>query len=361
MITLPILHTQTRVLLLSTVHPPNDPRIVGKIAPTLAAKYAVFHPNLPFFKHLIWRILCVHPLALWQFLRIRPHIVHIFVAELLPLSFAFEWLGAKVIYEVQENLYKKIPTKTYNRARLFRWLFGYFDQRARHNFYCIFTEKAYLKEYTQLAQPYAVVQNFADLKWTSLPLPSPTLPAFFYAGVISLERSFDVIVEALALLAVGYPNVKMHLFGRLNVSAAQLEQLPHYHSVKGNLVFYGYVPQQVAFAQAQGTLAGIALLKPIGDYPDSYPTKLFDYMALGLPVVTSDFALYQQIVEQHQCGFCIAPDNAAALAKTLTWLIENHSEAQEMGKRGRQAVENEYNWQLEAQELLRFYQQVGGN
>ena len=353
-----VLPFQTRVLLLSTVHPPNDPRIVGKIAPALAAQYAVFHPHLPFFKHLVWRILCVHPLALWHFLKIKPQIVHIFVAELLPLAFVFEWLGVKVIYEVQENLYKKIPTKTYNRARLFRWLFGYFDQRARQHFYCIFTEKAYLKEYTQLTKPHAVVQNFADLKWTSLPLPRATSPDFFYAGVVSLERSIGVIVEALAIVAVAYPSVKMHLFGRLNLSAGQLAELPHYQLVKNNLVFYGYVPQQVAFAKAQSTLAGIALLKPIGDYPDSYPTKLFDYMALGLPVVTSDFPLYQQIVEQHQCGFCIAPDNAAELAKTLIWLIENPNEAQKMGQRGRQAVDNEYNWQTEAQKLRRFYQQI---
>ena len=58
----------------------------------------------------LWqRLLLTHPLALWYFLRFRPHIVHIFVAELLPLAFIFRWLGAEVIYEVQENLYKKIP------------------------------------------------------------------------------------------------------------------------------------------------------------------------------------------------------------------------------------------------------------
>ena len=44
--------------------------------------------------------------------------------------------------------------------------------------------------------------------------------------------------------------------------------------------------------------AGLALLKPVGDYPDSYTTKLFEYMALGLPVITSDFPLYRDVVER---------------------------------------------------------------
>jgi glycosyltransferase involved in cell wall biosynthesis len=352
------LHPQPRVLLLSTVHPPNDPRIAGKIAPALATHYDVCWQPLPFFKYLVWRLLLVHPMALWQFIKIRPQIVHIFVAELLPLAFVFRCLGAKVVYEVQENLYKKMAFKTHNKGWLFQYFFRFFDHQARRFFYCVFTEKAYLNEYQNLAKPHAIIQNFADLTWTTLPLPNPNSPTFFYAGVISLERSLDTIINALALLKSTYPDLKMHLFGKLNLTQTQLEQLPHYAAVRQHLVFHGYVSQRVAFAHAQSAVAGIALLKPIGDYPDSYPTKLFDYMALGLPVVTSNFELYQQIVETQRCGFCIAPDNASQLAETLKWLIEHPEEARNQGKRGRTAVEAMYNWPNEAQKLLDFYQKL---
>jgi glycosyltransferase involved in cell wall biosynthesis len=350
------LSSKPRILLLSTVHLASDPRIGSKIAPALATQYDVVWQPLPFYKHLLWRLVLVHPLALWQFLKYRPQVVHIFVAELLPLAFVFRSLGAKIVYEVQENLYKKFTTKTHNKGWLFERLFGFFDHQARRYFYCVFTENAYLQEYQNLSKPHVVVHNFADLSWTLLPAPNPAGPHFFYAGVLSLERALDTVVEAAHLLKAKYPALKIHLFGKLNLSQAQLFQLPHYQEVQQNLVFHGYVSQQVAFAYAQTSVAGVALLKPVGDYPDSYPTKLFDYMALGLPVVASNFKLYEQIVQQHQCGFCIDPHNAQALAHALTYLTEHPAEAKTMGENGRKAVVETYNWQQEAEKLRRFYE-----
>jgi hypothetical protein len=79
-----------RVLLLSTVHPPNDPRIMYKIAPSLAGRYEVFAAlpgagftgqsrgatsiQLPRFRHLVFRLLFSHPVVLWKCLQLRPQV-----------------------------------------------------------------------------------------------------------------------------------------------------------------------------------------------------------------------------------------------------------------------------------------------
>lgn len=359
-----------RVLLLSTVHPATDPRIVGKIAPSLAEHYEVkillpsqptpldsWYVRMPFFKTLLFRILLCHPLAFVEFLRFRPHIVHIFVAELLPLAFVFRWLGAEIIYEVQENLYKKIPFKSYNRGWVFERLFRYFDQKARHTFKLIFTEDAYLKEYQNITKPYAIIHNFASLHWLSAPLPVPDLthPTFFYAGVISYERAFDTMLKALVIVKKSYPNVRLRLFGHLRISEKTLQESLYYQAVKDNLVFYGYLPQKEVFRYTHDALSGIVLLKPVGDYADSYPTKLFDYMALGLPVITSDLPLLRAVVEAANCGFCVSPYDTEALATQMIWCIENPENLQKMGKNGRKAIVETYNWEQEKEKLLRLY------
>lgn len=362
--------TRLRVLLLSTVHPATDPRIVGKIARSLENDYKVYvllpeqppefdlwKPRMPFFKRVWMRFLVGYPLALAYFLRIRPAIVHIFVAELLPLAFVFRWLGADVIYEVQENLYKKIPLKSYNKGWVFERLFRYFDQKARRTFKLIFTEDAYLNEYQNLTKPYKVVHNFASSRWLSVPQSVPDVhqPTFFYAGVISYERAFDTMLGALAIVKKTYPNVCLRLFGHLRVAQQVLEESADYQLVKDNLVFYGYQPQEIAFKFIKGALAGIALLKPVGDYADSYPTKLFDYMALGLPVITSDLPLLRAVVEPNDCGFCVSPYDAETLAQRMIWCIENPENLQAMGKNGRQAVIETYNWDKAGEKLLKLY------
>ncbi|MPR33778.1 glycosyltransferase [Salmonirosea aquatica] len=369
-----------RVLLLSTVHPFADPRIVYKIAPALARRYEVMlalpgllspgqtgvrtSVKLPRFRQLLFRLLFCHPVVLWKCLRFRPDVVHIFVPELIPLAFVFRFFGARIVYEIQENLYKKFALKRYNNEFIFRYFFHLFDHLARRNFYCILTEDAYRDEYRKLRYPSAIIHNYAALPFLdSLPVPSKPLtdrPFFIYSGVISLERSFDILVAAVALLVKTCPEVQIHLFGPIRFSEGEMELLPHFKTIQPNLVFYGYTDQRVALAQAHKAIAGLALLKPVGDYPDSYTTKLFEYMALRIPVITSDFPLYQQVVEKHRCGFCVSPYDAPALAERMQELVADPAERQIMGERGREAVKNKYNWQSEERILMEYYRTILG-
>lgn len=367
----------TRVLVISTVHPATDPRIAYKIMPALSEEYEVFcalpEPiqhvagvvilKLPKSTRLIKRLVLSYPILLLHFLRIRPKIVHLFVPELIPLALLFRLLGAKVIYEIQENHYKKFALKRYNNAPIFQLLFQFFDGQARRYFHCIVTEDAYLEEYNDLQHKPVVIYNYPclsliDNNTKPINITTPPLPTFFYCGVISFERCFDVLIAALYnLKSQGYA-FKMLLFGPVLFSEKEANQLSNYGTVLPHLEFFGYTDLKKALAYTSGSLAGLALLKPVGDYMDSYTTKLFEYMAADLPVITSDFPLYKKIVEPAGCGFCISPHDSIQLSKKLAWLIQNPEQARAMGQRGRRAIENHYNWETEKIKLLKFYEVV---
>jgi glycosyltransferase involved in cell wall biosynthesis len=363
-----------RVLHVSTSHPPYDPRIVYKYGPALAELYEVHCaiPNadssvdsqvhfihLPYFKQVIYRFFITSPIILWKTWRLRPAIIHIYSPEFLPFAYFYKAMGSSVIYEVQENLYKKMHLKRHNRNWLLAKIFRLFDQLARRHFSLIFTEHGYLTTYTNLAKPHAVIYNYP---WLSFLKPfrrsdrKPSDPIeFFYIGWLSFERAIDTLLEGLAILKATYPDFKMHLFGRWLFIEADLVKIPAYQKVKENLIFYGYTNQTDALPFAARAVAGLALLKPIGDYPESYTTKMFEYMALGLPVITADFPLYRDVVETHRCGFCIDPTDPLALAEHLRYLITHPQEADQMGKYGQQAAERTYNWSTERTKLLNLY------
>lgn len=369
-----------RVMHISPAHPPTDPRIVHKQVPALAEQYDVICllPNaggqtlgrvrfigLPFFAWLGWRLLFVHPLILGHILRLRPAILHIYMPELLPVALLCRWFGVKIIYEVQENLRLKFDRKPRNNHRVFRWAFAFFDRQARRYCYHVFTEDSYLKTYSDLRLPCVVIHNYPDPAFfDAIPRPgtrSPPVndgPHLLYVGVVSVDRGLAVMIQAIALLKESYPAIRLHLFGRCAFDPAALRALPSYRHVRDNLTFYGHTDLKIAYADPKRYVAGLALLRPVGDYPDSFPTKLFEYMALGLPVITSDFPLYRSIVEPARCGYCVEPTNAAAVADCMMQVIDNPAEANAMGQRGRQAVEHSLNWQTEANQLLRFYQKI---
>jgi len=366
----------TRVLLISTVHPSTDSRIVYKIAPSLQRHYQVFcalphargglqgEPHLislPKFGRLLPRILFGHPIALIKCLRLRADIIHIFVPELIPLALVFHWAGAKVVYEVQENLFKKFAIKRYNNSLVFKKLFRFFDKLARRKFHCIFTDDAYLNEYHDLAKPFAVIHNYVSLpvmdalRHARIPGLRPEL---FYLGVVSMERCLDTMINAVAMLKRNYPDCHLHLFGPVRVDQKELEAIAGYLQAKDNITFHGYTDQKVALKYARQAVAGIALLKPVADYPDSFPTKLFEYMALQLPVITSDFPLYKRIVEDSESGFCISPYDPEALRHAMQCCISDNALRLQMGINGRKAAETCHNWASEEAKLLSFYHDI---
>ncbi|MEK6274461.1 MAG: glycosyltransferase family 4 protein [Actinomycetota bacterium] len=85
--------------------------------------------------------------------------------------------------------------------------------------------------------------------------------------------------------------------------------------------------------------ASDALLVPLSAHPtfaDFVPSKLFDFMAAGRPVILSARGEAARIVERAGGGVVVEPENPDALARGAKWLAEHPNEASEMGKRGQE-------------------------
>ena len=80
---------------------------------------------------------------------------------------------------------------------------------------------------------------------------------------------------------------------------------------------------------------GLALLQPIGQYVDVLPTKLFEYMSLGIPVVASDYPQCREVVQSAGCGLVVDPTDPLAIGAAITELAADPERAKAMGERGR--------------------------
>jgi glycosyltransferase involved in cell wall biosynthesis len=78
-------------------------------------------------------------------------------------------------------------------------------------------------------------------------------------------------------------------------------------------------------------------------------------MSAGLPVIASDFPLWRDIVAGNRCGLLVDPMSPRAIADAIVWMLDHPDEAQEMGRRGREAVIHRYSWEAEAQKLQALY------
>lgn len=87
-------------------------------------------------------------------------------------------------------------------------------------------------------------------------------------------------------------------------------------------------------------------------YNTTIPVKVFDSLACGRPVVSTNCKETAMILSSHNCGL-ISDFDARDFADKIIQLLLNREEAAEMGRNGRRIVEDIYNWNNMARKLIK--------
>ena len=119
--------------------------------------------------------------------------------------------------------------------------------------------------------------------------------------------------------------------------------------------FIGKINRQEVNELYGSARAGMVIYQPADNHYDAQPIKMFEFMAAGLPVVASNFPLWKEIVEGNACGICVNPQDADEVRTACMNLLNDPKKAQEMGLRGREAVETKYSWMSEEKKLVDLY------
>ena len=152
-----------------------------------------------------------------------------------------------------------------------------------------------------------------------------------FAGTHGIAQGLDSVLEAARLLE-GEARFAFVGDGPLKGS---LVELATERGVR-NVAFHAQVPLD---EMPPLLAASDALLVPLSGHPtfrDFVPSKLIDAMAVGRPVVLSAAGEAARIHELAGAGVVADPEDAEALARCVRWLQAHPTEAEEMGRRGRE-------------------------
>jgi len=129
-------------------------------------------------------------------------------------------------------------------------------------------------------------------------------------------------------------------------------------TIENNIKFYGRLDLTDGYALSRKCKVGLAVLKPIENYKYSYPTKIFEYMSIKLPIVTSNFKLYKDVVEAYNCGYCIDPFSSEDLANSIETIFKDKNLSIKMGENGFNLVNSKFNWEHQEKTLISYYKKV---
>lgn len=88
------------------------------------------------------------------------------------------------------------------------------------------------------------------------------------------------------------------------------------------------------------------------------PTKLFEYMAAGIPCVASNFPHVASVIKSTGCGILVPPENVEIFVESIVRLLNDPAEAYQMGIAGRAAFLERYNWESHAPKLQLLYEEL---
>lgn len=102
----------------------------------------------------------------------------------------------------------------------------------------------------------------------------------------------------------------------------------------------------------------MVLLYPVPNYVTSLPTKLFESLAVGTPVLAGNLEYLGGFVSKYEVGLCADSRDPKDIARKLEMMIADRQMRIRMGENGLKAVKKEFNWDESARRLLEVYHDV---
>lgn len=361
-----------KVCILTTVHPLTDTRIFHKQAKSLArVGYEVTlvarHDRdeivdgirvvaLPNPASRIQRMTKTAWHAYKLALKNNADIYHFHDPELIPIGLLLKLHGKRVIYDVHEDVPRQNLSKHYIPA-IFRkplsLMIETLEAFSACRFNAVITATPFINERFLKLGAHAININnyprlsemcFNDIPWVQKE------KAFCYIGVITEIRGAFEMLGAIE-------KIKCSLLLAGNITSRVEGGLKKMHGWR-YVEALGHVSRTDVQRVMARSLGGFVLFHPAPNHINAQPNKLFEYMSASIPVIASNFLLWKEIVEGLGCGICVDPLNPEEIARACRQIMANPEEAERMGKNGRRAVKEKYNWEIESEKLLTLYQRI---
>ena len=285
--------------------------------------------------------------------------------ELILLGLILKLKGKKIIYDAHEDLPRHILEKEWLfwLPMFLRKLIAFFVEK-----YLIFA----LKKYDYVITPHHHVRDLFEKQGikSSLITNFPIIKTYkkieskeylnkdniiCYTGTVYSYSNQEEILEAIYELK----NVKYKVAGYIEPN--HLNSLSNLNGFD-SLEYLGRIPWNSLNDFYEQTSIGLVIYDyklNLGNKLGSFGTnKIFEYMEASLPIICTNYVLWENIIKEYDCGIAVNPGNLSEIKNAIKYLIENKDKAFKLGQNGRRAVEEKYNWHLQEKDYLRVFEDL---
>ncbi|EEO3343492.1 glycosyltransferase [Listeria monocytogenes] len=265
-----------------------------------------------------------------------------------------------IIYDMHENFPAMLKTKEWIPKFIRRPLSGilaYLEKKwMTHIDAVIFAETSYKEHYEQVNIYKCDVLNLPVWQESLITKKRESF-TFVYVGDLVRDRGVFEMLELIKNLKVrGYVNVCLKLIGPIHSS---IKEEVHDFIITNELVdmikMYGRIPYTEIWEHYASAHVGLCLLHPIPNYMHSLATKLFEYMAAGLPILVTNIPDWKNLIEETGTGLTTNVFNMQDITDQAEKMMQSQALRDRFSDNGRKAFNSRYNWQTEEKKLVSLY------
>ncbi|RJL32257.1 glycosyltransferase [Bailinhaonella thermotolerans] len=215
------------------------------------------------------------------------------------------------------------------------------EKAAEKRVHLILAETAYAHRF---AREHLIVPNNT---WVPETVSPPGDDRVVYLGWLSHARGVREAIEVARLLRPH--RVAVELIGYAD---AQSRPLLTQAVEEGVLEWRDFMPNDEALKRLDGALAGLSLLHDQPNYRHSLPTKVIEYMAHGIPVITTPSPRAVELVERYGSGVVVPWQDPQAVAQAVLRLRDDAEERRARGRRGHTSALRFHHWPNAARDFV---------
>jgi glycosyltransferase involved in cell wall biosynthesis len=328
---------------LYTLHDGEDSTVAGTLA---GRSLAVRRLGAPTSR---WRRLLGGRRLIRTALSEGPDVVIIHDPEMLPwLRLLVGRRGPLTVYDVHEDYPSWIRIKQWIPSALrapVAWLVDRLERALARGVDVILVADTFLSErFAGHRRPPVLVRNHAPLDLFDSGAPMSQRPRLVaYVGGITAVRGSGAMIASFRLARERVPDAELLLIGPVQDSS--LPDLPEGVRATGRMP-YDRIGAELARARA-----GFSIWADTPKNRHNIPSKLFDYMAAGVPFLTSDFDNIRDACGGDG-GLFFDPDDVEGIADALVRLLTDDGFAEGLRTQGLTAVTARYTFAPEGRHLV---------
>jgi len=180
-----------------------------------------------------------------------------------------------------------------------------------------------------------------------------------FTGAHYISNGTYLILDIADRLKYKFPHVKILITDRFSGGLRKkVEKEIRLRHLKGILKIIPQVKSDAIMGLLNEATIGLCPNLRVIKQLRAIPTKIFEYMAAGIPIIASNLGLQEQIISSTRSGILAQPENPDSFVVAIEELIKNRQFAKEFGENGFKAFVNKYNWDHQIANMENYYDSI---